>query len=232
MKELVIEAKKSNLDAVLSFIDEQLGEAECSKKTRMTIDVAVEELFVNISSYAYDPKIGTAVVQVSVHNEPLSVEITFIDNGKPYDPLAKPDPDVTLDAEHIALIPETVYARVDEGHHLRAAVLDVDTSACGYPVLVYGEIYYNALAVRVLRRLLDSLNEGLSVLLRNREVQEHELSLHLRQIILVEHVGELGRRRNRPAEEIVDGGVVIICELAEHIYRRSNIIFFSLIFLI
>lgn len=100
MKELVIEAKKTNLDAVLSFIDEQLGEAECSKKTRMTIDVAVEELFVNISSYAYDPKIGTAVVQVSVHNEPLSVEITFIDNGKPYDPLAKPDPDVTLDAEH------------------------------------------------------------------------------------------------------------------------------------
>ena len=100
MKELVIEAKKTNLDAVLSFIDEQLGEAECSKKTRMTIDVAVEELFVNISSYAYDPKIGTAVVQVSVHNEPLSVEITFIDNGKPYDPLAKPDPNVTLDAEH------------------------------------------------------------------------------------------------------------------------------------
>lgn len=100
MKELVIEAKKTNLDAVLSFIDEQLGEAECSKKTRMTIDVAVEELFVNISSYAYDPKIGTAVVQVSVHNEPLSVEITFIDNGKPYDPLAKTDPDVTLDAEH------------------------------------------------------------------------------------------------------------------------------------
>ena len=100
MKELVIEAKKTNLDAVLSFIDEQLGEAECSKKTRMTIDVAVEELFVNISSYAYDPKIGTAVVQVSVHNEPLSVEITFIDNGKPYAPLAKPDPDVTLDAEH------------------------------------------------------------------------------------------------------------------------------------
>ena len=100
MKELVIEAKKTNLDAVLSFIDEQLGEAECSKKTRMTIDVAVEELFVNISSYAYDPKIGTAVVQVSVHNEPLSVEITFIDNGKPYDPLAKPDPDVTLDADY------------------------------------------------------------------------------------------------------------------------------------
>ena len=100
MKELVIEAKKTNLDAVLSFIDEQLGEAECSKKTRMTIDVAVEELFVNISSYAYDPKIGTAVVQVSVHNEPLSVEITFIDNGKPYDPLAKPAPNVTLDAEH------------------------------------------------------------------------------------------------------------------------------------
>ena len=26
--------------------------------------------------------------------------VTFMDRGVPYDPLAKPDPDVTLDAEH------------------------------------------------------------------------------------------------------------------------------------
>ena len=36
------------------------------------------------------------MVQVTVHEEPLSVKITFIDNGKQYDPLAKPDPDTTL----------------------------------------------------------------------------------------------------------------------------------------
>ena len=38
-------------------------------------------------------------MQVTVNEEPLSVEITFIDNGKQYDPLAKPDPDTTLSAK-------------------------------------------------------------------------------------------------------------------------------------
>lgn len=99
MKELIIEAVNTNLDEVLTFVDEQLEEANCSSKIQTTIEIAVEELFVNIANYAYSPEIGTAVVQISVNKEPLSVEITFIDNGKPYDPLAKPDPDVTLSAE-------------------------------------------------------------------------------------------------------------------------------------
>ena len=34
-----------------------------------------------------------------MHDKPLAAEITFIDSGKPYDPLAKPDPDVTLSAK-------------------------------------------------------------------------------------------------------------------------------------
>ena len=66
---------------------------------QISIDIAVEELFVNIASYAYEHGKGVAVVQVSVHEEPLSVEITFIDNGKQYDPLAKADPDTTLSAK-------------------------------------------------------------------------------------------------------------------------------------
>lgn len=96
MKELVIEADKNNLPQVLGFVDEQLDEVDCPMATRTTIDIAVEELFVNIASYAYNPDIGIAVVQVTVHEEPLSVEITFIDHGVQYDPLAKDDPDTTL----------------------------------------------------------------------------------------------------------------------------------------
>ena len=66
---------------------------------QISIDIAVEELFVNIASYAYDQGEGVAVVQVKVLQDPLSVEITFIDNGTPYDPLAKADPDTTLSAK-------------------------------------------------------------------------------------------------------------------------------------
>ena len=96
MKELIVEADRKNLNKVQAFIDEQLEAVGCPMRIQTSIDIAVEELFVNIASYAYNPEIGIAVVQVTVHDDPLSVEITFIDNGKQYDPLAKPDPDTTL----------------------------------------------------------------------------------------------------------------------------------------
>ncbi len=99
MKELIVEAKKENLQEVQTFIDEQLEEVDCPMSAQISINIAVEELFVNIASYAYEHGEGVAVVQVSVHEEPLSVEITFIDNGKQYDPLAKADPDTTLSAK-------------------------------------------------------------------------------------------------------------------------------------
>ena len=99
MKELIVEAKRENLLEVQSFIDEQLEEVGCPMTTQIAIDVAVEELFVNIASYAYGQGEGVAVVQVKVLQDPLSVEITFIDNGKQYDPLEKEDPDVSLSAK-------------------------------------------------------------------------------------------------------------------------------------
>lgn len=99
MIEFDIEARNENLDAVLQFVDEQLEEAGCSMKTQMQIDLAVEEIFVNIANYAYDPEIGPATVRVEVEPDGSAVSITFIDHGVPYDPLAKADPDVSLSAE-------------------------------------------------------------------------------------------------------------------------------------
>ncbi len=97
--ELVIEAKIENLDEVIGFIEEHLERTECPMKPRMQITMAAEEVFVNIAHYAYAPEIGNATVRVEVTGEPVSVVITFIDRGVPYDPLAKDDPDVTLSAE-------------------------------------------------------------------------------------------------------------------------------------
>ena len=68
-------------------------------KAQMQIAIAIDELFGNIAHYAYNPEIGQATVRVEVVEDPLSVVITFIDNGVPYDPLAKADPDTTLSAE-------------------------------------------------------------------------------------------------------------------------------------
>ncbi|MCR5167274.1 MAG: ATP-binding protein [Oscillospiraceae bacterium] len=99
MKEFEIEAATENLSAVLAFVDEQLEAADCPVKIQTQIDIAVEEIFVNIAHYAYKPGTGNAVVRVETLPDPPSVDITFIDNGIPYDPLARDDPDITLSAD-------------------------------------------------------------------------------------------------------------------------------------
>ena len=98
-EELTLDATVENLDTALSFIDERLEQLECKMPTQMQIDVAVEELFVNVAHYAYAPNTGSITVRFEAKDDPKRVAITFIDGGVPYDPLAKPDPDVTLSAE-------------------------------------------------------------------------------------------------------------------------------------
>ena len=98
-RELTVEASTENLSKVTAFIDELLEQADCPGKTRMQIELAVEEIFVNIAHYAYAPEKGDATIRVELTEEPRSASITFIDRGKPYDPLQKTDPDVTLSAE-------------------------------------------------------------------------------------------------------------------------------------
>ncbi|MCR5292630.1 MAG: ATP-binding protein [Eubacterium sp.] len=99
MNEIVIDANTDKLDEVIEFVDSHLEEYDCSMKTQMQIDIAVEEVFVNIAHYAYNTDIGKATIRVEISGDPIVIKITFLDNGTPYDPLAKEDPDVTLSAE-------------------------------------------------------------------------------------------------------------------------------------
>ena len=99
MKELTIAATVENIEVVTDFVNQQLEELACPMKAQMQIDIAIDELLSNIAHYSYNPEIGQATVRVEVMENPLAVYITFIDNGVPYDPLSKEDPDLTLSAE-------------------------------------------------------------------------------------------------------------------------------------
>lgn len=99
MKELTVAATIKSIPVITEFVDEQLEQFGCPMKAQAQIDIAIDELFSNIVHYAYHPGTGPATVRVEVVEDPLSVVITFIDQGVPYDPLAQADPDVTLSAE-------------------------------------------------------------------------------------------------------------------------------------
>ena len=91
-KELTIEALTENLQAVLDFVDAELDAVSCPVQMKNPLDLAVEELYLNISTYSYDTEIGTATVRIEVEEDPIRVVLTFVDQGIPFDPLAKPDP--------------------------------------------------------------------------------------------------------------------------------------------
>ena len=97
--ELDIEATVEQLQTVINFVNAHLEAVDFPPKSQMQMEIAVEEIFVNIAHYAYAPEKGHATVRVEVSGDPVTVSITFIDRGTPYDPLAKEDPDVTLSAE-------------------------------------------------------------------------------------------------------------------------------------
>ena len=99
MKDLKTDALTQNLDQVISFLEEELEAMDCPMKIMLQIDVAVEEIYVNIASYAYTQGVGYAIIRIDEMNEPKGVVITFVDEGIPYNPLEKDDPDVTLAAE-------------------------------------------------------------------------------------------------------------------------------------
>ena len=97
MDKLTIEAKTEKLSEVLGFIDVRLEQVDCGMKQQMQIDIAVEEIFVNIASYAYEGKTGSAEIEMWISDGIVSVR--FTDSGIPYNPLEKPDPDTTLAAD-------------------------------------------------------------------------------------------------------------------------------------
>ncbi|MCR4823534.1 MAG: ATP-binding protein [Treponema sp.] len=96
MKEFKVAAEDQSMDSVNEFIHSFLPE-DCNFGILNKIDLAVEEIFVNIAHYAYSPEKGFAWIQGDFSDNTLTV--IFKDQGKAFNPLAKKDPDITLSAE-------------------------------------------------------------------------------------------------------------------------------------
>ena len=94
-KTIIIDAVDEAMDPVQDFIREKLVSYGCDKKILLEIRLAVEEIFINIISYAYRPDIGKAEIECVVDDDPLVVTIQFMDSGKPFNPLNVDDADTS-----------------------------------------------------------------------------------------------------------------------------------------
>lgn len=96
---ITVPAAAESIDKITEFINAELEKLDCPKKTQKQIDIAADEIFSNIAHYAYESKDGSAEIRLEKSDNPKAVTLTFTDSGIPYNPLEKPDPDVTLSAD-------------------------------------------------------------------------------------------------------------------------------------
>ena len=95
MKIKIFSATIEQLEAVQNWVLEQLQEEELSSEMESLLLICIEEVFVNIASYAYPDSEGMAEVGLELSNHRLT--LCFRDGGIPYNPLEKEDPDLEED---------------------------------------------------------------------------------------------------------------------------------------
>ncbi|RKJ81917.1 ATP-binding protein [Butyricicoccus sp. 1XD8-22] len=94
-KSLTVKAESENLREVTEFVENMLVEKGCPEEAHSVIAIVLEEIFINIASYAYSKEDGrednTAQIECEITDDG-TVQLTFIDNGVRYNPLEKRDP--------------------------------------------------------------------------------------------------------------------------------------------
>ena len=98
MRSITVPATDEDPNPVIDFIGEELAKHDCPPKTLYQIEVAIEEILVNIVSYAGLSADDGVEVRCEVLDDPLRVVVQFLDGGIPFDPLAASDPDTSPEA--------------------------------------------------------------------------------------------------------------------------------------
>lgn len=98
-KKIIVPAQVNELLRVNEFINELFSEAICSERAKNQLLLVVEEIFVNIAEYAYKDKKAMAVIKGKLFGDPPEIQLSFIDEGIPYNPLEKSDPNLDVDLD-------------------------------------------------------------------------------------------------------------------------------------
>jgi sigma-B regulation protein RsbU (phosphoserine phosphatase) len=95
----IFPAKIEALTDVLAFTEQILEKHDCSMKLQTAICVAIEEVFVNVAHYAYGDNQGDVKFDIAFDKQSREITFRMADKCVPFNPLNKPEPDITLSAE-------------------------------------------------------------------------------------------------------------------------------------
>lgn len=92
---ITVPANDRELPHVTEFVHTELDRRLCPVRAQRQLDIALEELFVNVAHYAYPDatpdRPGEVRVSYTYSAEPPSITVEIEDEGIPFDPLSRPD---------------------------------------------------------------------------------------------------------------------------------------------
>lgn len=94
MRKISVSPNLESMEGLSAFLEDCLAKQDAPMKIVSQINIAADEIFSNIIRYS-----GASSVSVGCETEEDRVVIRFADNGRPYDPTGREDPDITLSAE-------------------------------------------------------------------------------------------------------------------------------------
>ncbi|HIU34308.1 MAG TPA: SpoIIE family protein phosphatase [Candidatus Pullichristensenella excrementigallinarum] len=94
MQKIHLKPDLESLERATAFFEEILEQNNAPTRIISQINVVVDEIFSNIVHYS-----GSTSVTLGCEVMERRILLRFSDNGRPYDPTKKPDPDVTLPLE-------------------------------------------------------------------------------------------------------------------------------------
>ncbi len=94
MKKIQLTPVLDKLPEATAFFEDTLSASNVPAKVVTRVNIAVDEIFSNIARYS-----GASCVTLGCALSEGKVTLRFSDNGRPYDPTGRPDPDTTLSAE-------------------------------------------------------------------------------------------------------------------------------------
>lgn len=122
MSKIKLPATIYNLRKLIQFVSNFAKEKGFSKKRIQEIELAVEEAFVNVSTYAYpDKNTGEVEVRCEMSNDAVLV-IEILDTGTPFDIRSFSEPDLNVDISNREIGGLGIFLirkMVDEVHYRR-----------------------------------------------------------------------------------------------------------------
>lgn len=136
---LCLPAELDHLPAFLDHVRQMAEVVGMAAAQASRLELAVEEALVNVCSYAYADQTPTGAVRCRVVVQPDGLQVEIADEGPPFDPLARPDPDTALELDQRepgglgillikSLVSEVSYRRED---HRNVLTIKMDKAATG-----------------------------------------------------------------------------------------------------